>query len=187
MAAAQAAGAEAEKPRSAGPQPEAAGDGIAPATPTGKRKLILIIAATLLLAGGGGAGAYFAGLFGNHSEEAGPDSVAAQPAAPAVTADPVFYTLPDLVVTLNAAERKPRYMKVRVVLAVNNQADAAQVEKLAPRIIDYCQLYLRELRPEELRGTAAMVRMREELLRRVNAALAPVSVREVLFTDLFIE
>lgn len=187
MAAAQAAGPEPEKPRSAGPQPELAGDGIAPAAPKGKRKLILIIAATLLLAGGGGAGAYFAGLFGKDGDEPGTDGAAAHPAAPAITADPVFYSLPDLVVTLNAAERKPRYMKVRVVLAVNSEADAAHVEKLSPRIIDYCQLYLRELRPEELRGTAALVRMREELLRRVNAALAPVSVREVLFTDLFIE
>lgn len=181
MAASQATGPETPKP-----QQERTSNGSEPQQANGKRKLILIIAAVVMLAAGGAA-AYVVGLFEAADSAPDAESASAPPTAQAVPADPVFYSLPDLVVTLNAAERKPRYMKVRVVLALNSQADAAQAEKLSPRIIDYCQLYLRELRPEELRGTAALVRMREELLRRVNAALAPVSVREVLFTDLFIE
>lgn len=180
MAAAQTAKPDLKKP-------EPAGDGSTSRPASGKRRLMLMLAAGMVLLGGGGTAAYLAGLFGSGDSKADTTDVtaSASPAAPA--AEPVFYSLPDLVVTLNAADRKPRYMKVRVVLTVNSEADAAHVEKLSPRIIDYCQLYLRELRPEELRGTAALLRMREELLRRINAALAPVSVREVLFTDLFIE
>ena len=55
------------------------------------------------------------------------------------------------------------------------------------KIIDNFQTYLRELRIEDLRGSAGMYRLREELFVRVNAAAAPVKVKDVLFREMLVQ
>ena len=45
-----------------------------------------------------------------------------------------------------------------------------------PRLQDLFQTYLREMRPEELRGSAGTYRLREELIARANVAVAPARV-----------
>ena len=40
-----------------------------------------------------------------------------------------------------------------------------RIEAVMPRIVDNFQIYLRELRLEDLRGSAGIYRLREELLR----------------------
>lgn len=56
-----------------------------------------------------------------------------------------------------------------------------------PRVIDQFQTYLRELRVEDLSGSAAMFRLKEELLRRVNLAAEPVHVEDVLFKEMIVQ
>ena len=56
-----------------------------------------------------------------------------------------------------------------------------------PRLQDLFQTYLREMRPEELRGSAGTYRLREELIARANVAAAPAKVNDVLFTQLLIQ
>ena len=58
---------------------------------------------------------------------------------------------------------------------------------LSPRIIDNFQVYLRELRVEDLRGSAGIYRLREELLARVNNAVHPTKVKDVLFKDMLVQ
>ena len=47
--------------------------------------------------------------------------------------------------------------------------------------------YLRELRLEDLQGAAGVYRLREELLVRVNQAVRPAKVNDVLFKDMLIQ
>ena len=56
-----------------------------------------------------------------------------------------------------------------------------------PRIVDQFQVYMRELRVEDLNGSAGMARLKEELLMRVNAAVAPTQVRDVLFQQMIVQ
>jgi flagellar FliL protein len=56
-----------------------------------------------------------------------------------------------------------------------------------PRLLDLFQTYLREMRPEELRGSAGTWRLREELIARANIAIAPARVTDVLFTELLVQ
>ena len=56
-----------------------------------------------------------------------------------------------------------------------------------PRVVDNFQIYLRELRIEDLRGSGGVYRLREELLARVNAAVAPVKVTDVLFKEMLVQ
>lgn len=140
----------------------------------------------LLLVAIGGAYAFGAldGILGfNAAAEADSDKAAAGDETPAI----VFYELPDLVVSLNTNERKSTFLKVRVTLELADPAAVATVERLLPRIIDHCQVYLRELRPDDLRGSAGTLRLREELRRRIAAAIAPAALRDVLFVELLVQ
>ena len=47
--------------------------------------------------------------------------------------------------------------------------------------------YLRELRPTDLDGSAGLYRLKEELTRRVNAAVAPNHVTAVLFKEIVVQ
>ena len=56
-----------------------------------------------------------------------------------------------------------------------------------PRVIDQFQTYLRELRVEDIRGSAGVMRLKEELLRRVNLAVAPTPVHDVLLKEMIVQ
>lgn len=155
------------------------------AKPGGKRKLMLIGAGVLLLAGGGG-GAWFAGLLpfgGSHKEERKEEAHAAAkpPAAP------VFLDLPDIVANLNAGPKRASYIKLKAKLELARPEDQAIVQAAMPRVLDLFQTYLREMRPDELRGTAGTYRLREELVARSSIAAQPAQVLNVLFTELLVQ
>lgn len=145
----------------------------------GKRAMIFIIAgiALLLLIGGGGAAYYF--LVASHQEEA-----EVVPEAPKVT---VFYDLPDILVNLNSTGRQASYLKLKVALEHNDPLATPKLNELLPRVIDNFQIYLRELRPDDLVGSAGLYRLKEELLIRVNQAVAPIKVNDVLFKEMLIQ
>ncbi len=158
---------------------EAAGDKPA-GKPGGKRKLLLVAAGLLLLGGGGGA-AWFTGLLphGGHKEEA--HAEAKGPAAP------VFLDLPDIVANLNAGPRRASFIKLKAKLELARPEDQAVVQAAMPRVLDLFQTYLREMRPDELRGTAGTYRLREELVARSTIAAQPAHVLNVLFTELLVQ
>ncbi|HYN39604.1 MAG TPA: flagellar basal body-associated FliL family protein [Rhodospirillales bacterium] len=152
----------------------------------GKRRLMLIAAGALLGLVAVGAGSYFAGLFDGllgTAIEAESNAAEQQTAA----AEPVFYALPEILVSLNTSERRSIFLKVKMSLEIADAGDQPRIERLLPRIVDYCHVYLRELRPEEVQGSAGNARLREELLRRIATAVAPVPVRDVLFNEMFVQ
>lgn len=147
----------------------------------GKKKLIVLGAAPVLLIGIV-AGLWFSGILPGllgmrHTE----GQEAAKPSIP------VFVDLPDMIANLASAAGKPAYVKLQARLEVSKQEDVEKVKQAMPRLQDMFQTYLREMRPEELRGSAGTYRLREELLGRANVAVAPVRVNNVLFTQLLIQ
>ena len=145
----------------------------------GKRAILfIIIGVVLLLVLGGGGAAYFF-LFANKHEE-----VAAKPEPPKQI---LFYDLPDILVNLNSGGRQASYLKLKVSLEHNNPLDTPKLNELLPRIIDNFQIYLRELRPDDLVGSAGLYRLKEELLIRVNQAVAPIKIDDVLFKEMLIQ
>jgi flagellar FliL protein len=148
----------------------------------GKKKLILLATPVLLV--GIAAGLWFSGILPGLLGLRHADQAAQEPAKPAV---PVFVDLPDMVANLAGPGVKPNYIKLQARLEISRQEDADKVKQAMPRLQDMFQTYLREMRPEELRGSAGTYRLREELLGRANVALAPVRVNDVLFTQLLIQ
>lgn len=157
---------------------------------SGRKRLLIVIAAVLALILGGAAAAYFTGLLQPLIEMLGGGSDVAQldgSAPPTVSGNAVFYDLQEMLVNIDTGGRKPVYLKIRVSLELENPKDIAQVEGMMPRIIDNFQVYLRELRIEDLKGSAGMYRLREELLKRVNVAVAPAKVNDVLFKEMLVQ
>jgi flagellar protein FliL len=149
---------------------------------SGKRKLplkLILIAAGGLVAfiGTGWAGYHF--LFAGKSEAA----AAANQIKPAV-----FVDMPEVLVNLaGASGERTQYLKVKVVLELPDQALEAQIQPVMPRLTDTFQTYLRELRPTDLDGSAGLYRLKEELTRRVNAAIAPSRINAVLFKEIVVQ
>ena len=140
-------------------------------------KLIIIAAAGLLVLGGGGAAGYL--FFGGGSH----DTHAQTGGKPAI-----FVDLPDVLVNLsNAGTDRTQYLKVRIVLELPDAAVVAQIQPLMPRVMDAFQTYLRELRPTDLDGSAGLYRLKEELTRRVNAAVSPNRITAVLFKEIVVQ
>jgi flagellar FliL protein len=67
------------------------------------------------------------------------------------------------------------------------QTMIGQVQPVMPRVLDAFQTYLRELRPTDLDGSAGLYRLKEELTRRVNVAIAPSRVNAVLFKEIVVQ
>ena len=180
---------------------DGAGGAEAPRKKFSGKKLVLFIILPLLLVVGGAAAAFFAGVFtpaesaaeeGGHGE-ANPD-VHAAPAdahggghgAPP-GAGGVFVNLPDMVVNLNSTGKRASFLKISTSIELSRAEDVPEVEKVMPRIVDNFQVYLRELRLEDLRGSAGVYRLREELLMRVGVAAQPVQVKDILFREMLIQ
>jgi flagellar protein FliL len=154
---------------------------------SGKR-IVLFIVLPLIILAGGGAAIYFSGLLDGLF---GPDK-AAEEAAAAAAPPPgcvaTFHDLPEVLVNLaSAAPRRQSYMKLKVSLELCRPEDRPKVVELQTRVIDNLQVYLRELRIEDLRGSAGFQRLREELRYRISVALQPVQVRDVLFTEVLVQ
>ena len=150
------------------------------------KKLVLFVVLPILLLGGGGAGAYFMGFLDSllGKEPVAAEGEEGEPAAPAAS---VYYDLPEMLVNLNTGSRKSNFLKISVALELDDEATIDRLQTVMPRIIDNFQVYLRELRIEDLSGSAGIERLREELLLRVNAAIRPAEVRDVLFKEMLVQ
>lgn len=101
--------------------------------------------------------------------------------------DPSYYTLPDLMVNVSGAGGRASFLKLRLTLEAEDASVFEDVEPVLPRIIDQYQIFLRELRADDLSGSAGAYRLRLELLRRVNLAIAPRRVDAVLIEEMLIQ
>jgi len=78
-------------------------------------------------------------------------------------------------------------MKVGITIVLMNEAEIARVEALTPRIQDNVTAFLRELKAEELAGSANFQRLRQNILLRVRTAVAPTEVTNVLFHSALVQ
>lgn len=146
-------------------------------------KKILIIAAPvlLLLLGGIGGGVYFFLI------KPAPGKVAKAEAPPLTPPQVAFSEVPDILVNIQSSDGTPAYLKLSLALEMDSELEKAGITALTPRLVDQFQSYLRELRVDDLKGSEGVLRLKEELLRRVNAASAPYHVRDVLLKQMIVQ
>lgn len=157
------------------------------------KKIILFVVLPLLLVLGGGAGLYFSGLLDGllgkkkaeeHEEEKPVQAEEQVKCSPT----PVFFTeFPEILVNLNTGERRPAFLKLNLSLEICRLEDVPALTQLMPRVLDSFQVYLRELKTDDLRGSAGIYRLREELLMRINTASHPIKVKDVLIKEFLVQ
>ena len=169
-----------------------------------KPPLMVMIAAgvgALVVLGGGGAGALL--LLGGkgaqapaqadkkphakpHKKEAAKDG---KDVKSPITEGPdgvVFYAMPDIVANIQSPDGHAGYLKLKLSFELPDEATADAIEPNAPRLNDMFQGFLRELRPEDLSGSAGSYQLRMEILRRVNLVIAPAKINAVLIQEMLI-
>jgi len=178
------------------------------AAPRKKKPPMVMIAAALgavVVLAGGGTGAYLV-LFkkpptpeaaakaakdakakkAKPKEEKKAENGKPDPNAPVVKDGPdgvVFYTLPDVVVNMQTADGRPSFLKLKLALELPDHDTADVLNPNMPRLQDMLQVFLRELRPEDLAGSQGGYLLRQEILRRVNLVIAPSRANAVLIEE----
>ncbi|WP_334181980.1 flagellar basal body-associated FliL family protein [Novosphingobium sp.] len=144
----------------------------------GKKMLVIGGAAVLaLLAGGGGAWWFMSG------GESGGDHQAAAEGAAEGDDKSSYIEVPAMIVNLRGGDSQARFLKLRfIIVAANGKAD--KVKDKLPVVLDALQPFLRELRPDDLNGSAAVFRIKEEMMTRATQALGAGMVKDVLIQDL---
>ncbi|MFV3073080.1 flagellar basal body-associated FliL family protein [Niveispirillum fermenti] len=155
------------------------------------KKIVLFIVLPVVLVIAGAAAAFFTGaldgLLGKKAEGEHAEEAPAEPELPPYKGPPLYKDMPDILINLNTGERRATLLKLGITFEVARPEDMVPLDQAMPRITDAFQVYLRELRVDDLRGSAGIYRLREELLMRVNAAAAPVKVKDVLVKEFLIQ
>jgi len=169
---------EKEAPADDADQDAADGEG---APKKGKKKLLIVVALVVVL-GIGGAVAMLMG--GGKKEEVKPKADAA---AEAAAAKPVYYELPDFLVNLSSPSGKVSFLKMSVTLELRDKEAATVLKDNQPRVVDAFNTYLRELRPQDVQGSAGIYRLRDELMTRINGTIEEGLVKDILFSEIIVQ
>ena len=146
----------------------------------GKKKLIMIGGGVVLLAVLGG-GAWFM------MKKPSAEQLAAAEAAKNVKKPVSFVEMKDMMIGITGGQDRQPIIKIKVVLEIADAKVSDEIKPLLPRVEDAFQIFMRELRPSDLEGSAGMYRLKEELLRRVNVTVFPAKIDAVLFKELLIQ
>lgn len=174
---------------------------------SGKKLVLFIVLPAVLVLGGGGAAAYMlffsgsgaeqhadagagakSGHGGGHGEEALGEATPGPNGTTIIHGEGVvFVALPELLVNITGPDGRPAYLKLKLTLEAPDEAVATTLAEAIPRVNDQFNGFLRELRTDDLSGSAGAYRLRLELLRRVNLAIAPAQANAVLIEEMLVQ
>ena len=167
-----------------------------PVKKNNKKKLIIIVAAALILLASIGAGLYFTGIFpkkstssSDHSTEknASGDNSTDNKKSDGASQKLVFFNLDEFIVNLSKIGGQPSFLKMSITLELESESIIQQIGEQMPLIRDTFQVYLRELRADDLQGSAGIFRLRQELLLRLNKIIYPIKVNNILFREILVQ
>lgn len=98
----------------------------------------------------------------------------------------IFYDFPEVIANLNTSGNKPVYLKILMTLQLKHRAHIHAVEQALPILEDALETYLRELRPIDLQISGSTILLKEELTRRLNSILSPISVEAILLKEIVV-
>ncbi len=145
-------------------------------------KAPLLLGMVLALAGAGGG--FYAVQSGMLLKLGTTEEVPAKPVEAArigAMPDVAFVPVEPLIVSLTGKDAN-RVLRFRAQLEVAS-AHKSEVEILMPRVVDVLNTYLRALRLEDLTETVSMVRLRAQMLRRVQIVTGGDRVSDLLIME----
>ncbi|MEM7524875.1 MAG: flagellar basal body-associated FliL family protein [Pseudomonadota bacterium] len=160
------------------------------------KKIAILVALLILLVLGAGAAVFFSGVLDELTTATEEPAPAAAQGQATTSQTPVnvedsgqvaFLDLPEIVVNLNAQGVRKSYLKLKLAIELLSPEQENYMKDRVPRIMDSVQVYLRELTPDGLRGSAGLTKMRANLEARINAAVAPQAIGGVLFQEVLVQ
>lgn len=149
-----------------------------PDAPKKRSKLPLLIGLALMpVLGGAGFYVTYSGLLAGGGEAAAP----APEAEPGGAAAVAFVPLDPLVISLDPSARSS-HLRFAAQLEVD-PARQAEVTRLMPRVLDVLNGYLRAVQVSDLEDPSALVRLRAQMLRRIQIVTGEGRVRDLLVTE----
>ncbi|WP_321494511.1 flagellar basal body-associated FliL family protein [uncultured Desulfobacter sp.] len=163
---------------------------------SGKKKLIIILLLALFLLGGIGAGVFFF-LSGGKKEE-----VPEQPVdKDAVTEESIQAALEDQskaifedIVQLEPFEQiflqqnsYKQYISLGIALEMMDPGLRRQVYSMEPRIRKIIETQMRQMKWMELRTPQGKLKLKFELLNRINQIFPKVAIRHIYFTNFIMQ
>jgi flagellar protein FliL len=198
--------AEGATPPAEGGEGGEGAEGEAPAKKkmSGKKLVLFIILPAVLVLGGGGAAAFLllkpsgeqhaeandghGKAKGGHGEEGAGEAIPGPNGTTIMHGDDVvFVTLPEMLVNITGPDGRPAYLKLKLTLEAPDDATVTALGEHIPRVTDQFNGFLRELRTDDLSGSAGAYRLRLELLRRVNLVIAPMQINAVLIEEMLVQ
>jgi len=141
-----------------------------------KRFRIIAAAAALLLLIAGALGYYFLVMDHGNTEEKAPKDESAEAA--------IYVPVPEMIVNLRTPDGQSAFLKINFAIAAHDEAAGEMLKERVPDIRDALQPFLRELRPEDLAGSAGVLRIKEEMTRRVKDRVGPDKIDDILIQDM---
>jgi flagellar protein FliL len=142
----------------------------------GRGVLFIGLALALLLGGAGFYATYTGMIFGAAEDSAGAaeDGIGALP-------DIAFVPLDPLIISLGNGG-KSQHLRFTAQLEVASGHEK-EVELLKPRILDVLNGYLRAVEVAQLEDPTALIRLRAQMLRRLQIVTGEGRVRDLLITE----
>ncbi|WP_444463738.1 flagellar basal body-associated FliL family protein [Rhodobacter capsulatus] len=157
-------------------EPEAAGE----ETPKKKSKLPILIGLVLmLLLGGGGFYAVYSGMI---LAPAHPEGAAAEEETHVEPTEPkiAFVALDPMVISLPEGPARHLRFSAQLEVPILKQKE---VELLKPRVMDVLNGFLRAVEVKDLEDPAALLRLRAQMLRRVQIVVGEGMVNDLLVIE----
>lgn len=150
-------------------------------------RLPLLIGLILALAGGGGGFyAVRAGILPiGDALVSSPEGMAPKEDAAPDYSDLVYVPIEPLVVSY-ARDGRSRHLRFRAELEVPEDEER-EVTRLMPRVVDVLNTYLRALRLDDLQEPTALLRLRAQMLRRVQTVVGHERVNDLLVMEFVLD
>jgi flagellar FliL protein len=159
---------------------DAPGETESPPPPKRSKKPLLVGVVLTLLLGGGGFYATWSGLMlGDKTETATDEHGKVEPLP-----DIAFVPLDPLIVSLGG-EDSARHLRFTAQVEVAKSHEE-EVRLITPRILDVMNTYLRAVEISAIEDPTALIRMRAQILRRLQLVAGEGRIRDVLVTEFVI-
>ncbi len=152
----------------------------------GKKKFIILLIIILLLLGGGAAAYKFLVLDKQKEKKSEKKAQKIVKEIKNVEDLGVEFDVGTFIVNLQDRDAD-RYLKVSVVLEVQDNKIKAELEKRKPQVKDAITTLLFTKSSKELKTEEGIEQLKEEIIKRVNAILPIGGVKNVYFTDFVIQ
>ncbi|WP_187646990.1 flagellar basal body-associated FliL family protein [Nitrosophilus labii] len=154
----------------------------------GKKKLIIILLLLLIIIGAGGGAAYKFLVLDKQEEEKKNEKKAEKIVEEIKNVEELGIQFDVGTFIVNLQDRDAdRYLKITIVLEVQDEKIKMELEKRLPQIKDAITTLLFTKSSKELKTAEGIEELKEEIIKRINAILPIGGVKNVYFTDFVIQ